>query len=71
MTRERYESPTITNIGTGNDWHDHQVLRIHHALVNLLADAEASGVVVTVELEPLQPLAMRHYRMVGNVRGAR
>lgn len=40
-------------------------------LQRLLADAARVGIVITVDLQPLEPLAMRSYRMVGNVRGAR
>jgi RNA binding exosome subunit len=37
----------------------------------LVADAERSGQVLTIELKPKQPLAMGNYRMVADVRPAR
>lgn len=40
-------------------------------LVGLLDFAQRNGFIITVETVPLEPLAMRNYRMVGNVRGAR
>lgn len=40
-------------------------------LHKLLSDAAADGVIITVETESLEPLAMRNVRMVGHVRGAR
>lgn len=53
---------------TLNDWTVHQFELMLHKLI---ADARAAGVVVTIELKPLQPLAMRHYEMVGEARIAR
>ncbi len=44
---------------------------ITERLAQLLADAYESDQVVTVELQPLKPLAMGHYRMIGAVRPAR
>lgn len=40
-------------------------------LTQLLEDAARDGIVITVELEALQPLAMRNYRMAAYIRGAR
>lgn len=37
----------------------------------LITYAESNGFVVTIDTEPLQPLAMRNYKMVANVRRAR
>jgi hypothetical protein len=37
----------------------------------LVADAAAAGVVITIEQRPLQPLAMRNYETVVSVRPAR
>lgn len=41
------------------------------ALQQLLDTAHECGFVITVDLDPQQPLAMGNYRMVGFVRGAR
>lgn len=40
-------------------------------LLNLLERAKRNGFVITVDLQALEPLAMRNYRMIGDVRGAR
>jgi hypothetical protein len=40
-------------------------------LIGLLDFAQRNGFIITVETVPLDPLAMRNYRMVGNVRAAR
>lgn len=45
--------------------------RIERQLQALLAEAEACGLVITVEQQPLQPLRMGYYRTVGTVRRAR
>lgn len=37
----------------------------------LIQEAEADGVVLTIETVPVPPLAMGHYRMVASVRPAR
>lgn len=40
-------------------------------LYALLRFAQRNGFVITVDTAPLEPLAMGHYRMRGNVRAAR
>jgi len=40
-------------------------------LRQVIQEAHNLGVVATIELEPLEPLAMGHYRMVPHVRPAR
>lgn len=40
-------------------------------LLDILYYAERNGFVVTVETRPLEPLAMRNYCMVADVRAAR
>lgn len=45
--------------------------RIERQLQALLAEAEACGLVITVEQQPLQPPRMGYYRTVGTVRRAR
>lgn len=44
---------------------------LNNMLTELLRLAEATGFVITVETKPLQPLAMRNYKMVGEIRRAR
>jgi hypothetical protein len=44
---------------------------IAECLDDLLLRAAARGFVIEVRLEPLQPLAMGNYRMLGTVRPAR
>jgi len=44
---------------------------IANKLQDALMHAYACGVVITVDLEPLEPLAMRNYRMRANVRHGR
>lgn len=41
--------------------------QIRQQAEQLIADAEAAGMVVTIELESLQPLAMGNHRMVAAV----
>ena len=41
--------------------------QIRHQAVQLVEDATNAGVVVTITLEPLQPLAMGNHRMVVDV----
>jgi hypothetical protein len=45
--------------------------RLADQLKLLLETAFELGFVITVETAPLEPLAMRNYRMIGNVRAAR
>jgi hypothetical protein len=73
MTRECYEMPVVNRQteSTGNPFHDHQLHRFQNELMSLLAEAEASGIVITVSTVPLSPAAMRNYVMVGHVRAAR
>ena len=52
-----------TDIGTAAD--------IAEQLAEVLHRAHARGFVIDVQLVPTQPLAMGHYRMLGNVRPAR
>lgn len=42
--------------------------QLHVDLLHLLKRADALGLVVTVELQPLTPLAMRHYKTVIDIR---
>lgn len=41
--------------------------QIRQQAERLIADAEAAGLVVTIDLEPLQPLAMGNHKMVAEV----
>lgn len=44
---------------------------LRYVVENIVADAAAEGLVLTVEQVPLQPLAMGHYQTVVSVRRAR
>ncbi|NPT59697.1 hypothetical protein [Paraburkholderia elongata] len=54
-----------------NDNHPHPVTRFRKEAELLIAAAKASGVVVSIDLEPSIPLAMGKYRMVVHARPAR
>ena len=60
------------NVTTTPDLRKQPLLNYHaEALQQLIENAAEDGVVLTIELEPVAPLAMGHYVMRGHVRGAR
>lgn len=59
------------NVTTARDMPRQSLLNYHaEALQQLIESAAEDGVVLTIELEPVAPLAMGHYVMRGHVRGA-
>jgi hypothetical protein len=48
-----------------------KINRLLQGLEDLLNFAHQAGMIITVDVQSLDPLAMRNVRMVGNVRSAR